>query len=413
MNRRTSIARELHLAEYLPQGLAKMIRSKSSVVFLVAIGLVVILQKNITGIVGNIYLVFFTILFTVLWILFNSDFFKNIIIRQAFQKNNFSNKLGEIPYILSSEISEDGSRKMEFSSSGITLSEWKDRKEDIENVLNITIFEIYKTDRNNRVCICYSKGIFDFSKCQRWSDTLLDDSEFIKIGVNGSGIKKFRFSDYYHLLIGGASGSGKTILIKSILYQSLKKGYQVILADFKGAVDYSSGWDQYCYIVTDMDDFLNQLEELSEELKRRLLLLKKSGYKKIEDFNADAECDIQMQRIILTVDEYADVLEKTSSKEAKEREQEILGILTEIARKGRAVGIHLIISTQRPDATVLPGAIKNNLQYRISGRCDDNLSRIILDSGDAATEIPSNVTGVFLDSEGNLFKGYYFDDSTL
>jgi S-DNA-T family DNA segregation ATPase FtsK/SpoIIIE len=88
-------------------------------------------------------------------------------------------------------------------------------------------------------------------------------------------------------------------------------------------------------------------------------------------------------------------------------------MLASIARLGRAFGIHLILATQRPDATIISGQIKNNIDFRVCGRADNVLSQIVLDSTDAADLIPKDVSGHFLLQDGTLFQAYWFDDRLL
>ena len=106
------------------------------------------------------------------------------------------------------------------------------------------------------------------------------------------------------------------------------------------------------------------------------------------------------------------MLDKTGlDKESKVQIAKIESLLSTIARQGRAFGIHLILATQRPDADILKGQIKNNIDFRICGRADKVLSQIILDNPDGAEKIPKDKQGVFLTNTGVLFKAYYFDDS--
>ena len=84
-----------------------------------------------------------------------------------------------------------------------------------------------------------------------------------------------------------------------------------------------------------------------------------------------------------------------------------------IARLGRAFGIHLLLATQRPDANILCGQIKNNISHRICGRADNVLSGIILDSTAAAEEIPSDARGRFIDNNGVIFQAYWFDEANI
>ena len=107
----------------------------------------------------------------------------------------------------------------------------------------------------------------------------------------------------------------------------------------------------------------------------------------------------------------AEVLDKTGlSKEQKELVTKIENKLSVIARQGRAFGIHLILATQRPDANILSGQIRNNIDYRVCGRADNVLSQIILDNTDAADKIPKDAQGLFVNHEGSVFRAYLFDE---
>lgn len=110
----------------------------------------------------------------------------------------------------------------------------------------------------------------------------------------------------------------------------------------------------------------------------------------------------------------AELLDKNGlCKEDKEQVSRIESKLSVIARQGRAFGIHLILTTQRPDATILTGQIRNNIDCRVCGRADSVLSQIILDSSDAADRIPKDAQGRFLMHDGTIFQGYLFDEKSL
>ena len=87
--------------------------------------------------------------------------------------------------------------------------------------------------------------------------------------------------------------------------------------------------------------------------------------------------------------------------------------LSTIARQGRAFGIHLILATQRPDATIIPGQIRNNMDFRVCGRADSVLSQIILDNTSAAEQIPKDARGRFITGDGTVFQGYLFNEEQL
>ena len=78
--------------------------------------------------------------------------------------------------------------------------------------------------------------------------------------------------------------------------------------------------------------------------------------------------------------------------------------LSTIARQGRAFGINLILATQRPDATIIPCQLRNNMDFRVCGRADSVLSQIILDNTSAAEQIPKDARGRFITGMARCFK---------
>ena len=122
----------------------------------------------------------------------------------------------------------------------------------------------------------------------------------------------------------------------------------------------------------------------------------------------------KLKRIIFACDEIAEVLDKTGlSKESKELVSQIESKLSIIARQGRAFGIHLILATQRPDANILSGQIRNNIDFRVCGRADNVLSQIILDNTEASDKIPKESQGLFVAHDGVVFQGYLFDEQSV
>ena len=110
--------------------------------------------------------------------------------------------------------------------------------------------------------------------------------------------------------------------------------------------------------------------------------------------------------------EVAEVLDRTGAdSERKKLLGQIENKLATIARLGRAFGIHLILATQRPDAAILAGQIRNNMNFRVCGRADKVLSQIILDSTAASEQIPKDEQGRFITGDGMVFQGFLFDES--
>lgn len=333
-------------------------------------------------------------------------------IEKELTKAGFADETGESPMLLSRRSSGKGIA-LEFFSTQIPLAKYEENKLLLETVLNIKILS-FEMGRDMRHTVIKALSLpLSNSKILPWQDCYLSDKDFeLVLGEGYFGIERIDISLTPHLLIGGSSGSGKSKLLKLILMESIKKGAIVFLADFKGGVDYPTVWHQYCNIITEQSELDSQLTQILDEMERRRSLLVSSQTSNIGDYNTKAATSLP--RLIVACDEVAEVLDKTGlTKEEKELVGRVESKLSTIARQGRAFGIHLVLSTQRPDAEILKGQIKNNIGYRVCGRADKILSNIILDKPDAADTITPQDQGMFLTNTDVLFQAYYVEDDCL
>lgn len=323
------------------------------------------------------------------------------------QRIGFKNSIGEVPKLISKE-KRDGFVILEFFCQGIPLSIWEEKRNEIESVLNIKIVRIKSGRTLDQIfvqAVDYNSNVY---MTMLWDDRKLSKVDFeLVLGESLIGQEKVNLNSIPHILIGGSTGSGKSILLKNLLYQAKAKGAEVIISDFKGGVDFGLAWRKEFEIITNMDILAERLEEIIVELERRKKLLFNAGAENIYTYNKSHH---KLNHIIFACDEVAEILDKTgASKEYKEKIMQVESKLSTIARQGRAFGINLILATQRPDANILSGQIRNNIDCRICGRADDVLSKIILDNTDASELIPKDEQGLFLRNNGTVFKGYYFD----
>ena len=299
----------------------------------------------------------------------------------------------------------------EFTSQGIPLKVWKDKQAAIETVLDITIVNIKNGSGKSRVLVYAVPAISDLPDMIQWSDKYLSRQSFVlNLGESFTGPVVVDLAKVPHILLGGSTGSGKSVLLKLLLMQAIMKDADVCIADFKGGVDFPPAWHKACRMCFEEQSALELLTELTEELERRKGLFASTGLPNIDSYNADRE--EKLKRHIFACDEIAEMLDKTGlTKEQKEIVTRIESRLSMIARQGRAFGIHLILATQRPDANILSGQIRNNINCRICGRADNILSQIILDNTVAAEQIPKDASGRFLLHDGTVFQAYWFDDT--
>ena len=333
-------------------------------------------------------------------------------INQSLNIVGLVNHAGQSPLLLKI-YKEYGITIMEFDPKGIPLSDWEDKKEDIETALNMHVENIQYGKSRDKIVLQAISGNENLPNVVHWKDKFLSDEDFTLIfGQSRTGQTKINLAKIPHILLGGSTGSGKSVLLKLLIMQCVKKDAEVFIADFKGGVDFLPVWHERCNIITEENTLLEVLTDLVDELENRKQVLREYGCANISEYNKMNAPKIK--RIVFACDEVAEVLDKTGlSKEAKELVTQIEGKLSIIARQGRAFGIHLILATQRPDANILAGQIRNNIDFRVCGRADNVLSQIILDNTKAAEQIPKDSQGLFITHDGVIFKGYLFDEKAV
>lgn len=336
-------------------------------------------------------------------------------IQAALVEAGFVNSTRTPPLLFSvRKAADQGGNLYEFDSNNIPLSRWERDRERIGATLCCQVVNVKLSSDGKRVLFYAVPMRSALPEKIYWKDEYLSQDDFtLVLGMNLTGkLEKIDLAATPHLLIGGGSGSGKSVLAKCLLMQSIKKGATVILADFKGGVDYSPVWHKKCKMVFNPDTLRAVLEDLTAELERRRELFVAAGTPSLTEYNK-ATREV-LPRYIFACDEVAEVLDTTGlDKASKEIFTKIVRHLSLLARQGRAFGIHLFLATQRPSADLIPGQIRTNLALRICGRADDILSRIILDSPTAADQIAPDAQGRFVTNMNQTFQGFLFDDSIL
>lgn len=325
------------------------------------------------------------------------------------------NHAGVAPDLLRKRRDRDNPRVTiwEFRNNSIPLQEWEKRQAAIETALGITIVKLTYAKGKSRVLVYAVPAGDDLPEKLEWKDSYLSPDSFVlTLGKGYTGPVTVNLAYIPHILLGGSTGSGKSVLLKLLIMQALRKGAEVYIADFKGGVDFPKVWHEKCRMCFAEEDLCNILDRLVEELEHRKSAFKALGCPNIDAYNEIAERPLQ--RLIFACDEVAEMLDKTGAdSERKKLLSQIESMLSTIARQGRAFGIHLILAMQRPDATIIPGQIRNNMDSRVCGRADSVLSQIILDNTSAAEQIPKDARGRFITGDGTVFQGYLFDENAM
>ncbi len=219
---------------------------------------------------------------------------------------------------------------------------------------------------------------------------VVSDSEYRKhkspvsfpvgIGVDNQAIlADFADPSTCHCLVAGASGSGKSeflkCLVASLVLKNTPEKLKLTIIDPKILTfgNLSELPHLAAPVVTDVESALPHLRDAAEKMDKRYHILFREGFENLSDRFKSGRSDIHYHVIVF--DEFADLI--LSDKNTK---KEFETVVTRLAAKGRAAGIHLVLATQRPDRNVVTGLIKANLPLKICMRViNATNSSIILD----------------------------------
>ena len=341
--------------------------------------------------------------------------FDRKMVEDQFQSIGLANTAGLVPKLLRKRRDKDHPRVTiwEFNNPSLPLKMWEDKRLAIEAALDINVISMKYGKSKSRMIVHAVPAKDDLPEHIEWKEEYLSPDSFVlTLGEGYIGPVTIDLAKIPHILLGGSTGSGKSVLLKLLLMQALNKGAEVYIADFKGGVDFPPALHERCRMCFEEDDLTKLLTGLTDELERRKRLFKEAGCPNLDEYNKVK--GTHLKRLVFACDEVAEIMDKSGAdKTRKDKLAPIESKLSIIARQGRAFGIHLILATQRPDTNLIPGQIRTNLGCRICGRADSILSQIILDSTAAADQISKEARGRFLLHDGTVFQGYWFEERKI
>jgi len=258
-----------------------------------------------------------------------------------------------------------------------------------------------------------------FDQLDKWIQTIPHDQDRLLVfpGVNAMGIPfSFDLAEAPHLLVGGATGQGKSVclhaLILSLILQHSPDNLQLALLDPKQVELSVYRGSKYLYggdVATGNDPSKERLMDLVEEMDRRYSMLEGLHVTNIKEARKKG---VNLPYIVVVIEELADLVLQDHDLEQS---------IVRLAQLARAAGIHLVMATQRPDAKTFSGLIRSNIPARIaltvqkrtesSIILDETGAETLLGAGDMLIKTTNNPTtrvhGVYIsrqDVEGVLLR---------
>lgn len=208
-----------------------------------------------------------------------------------------------------------------------------------------------------------------------------------------------------NMLIGGTTGSGKSVLLHNIIISLISSDVSVYLADPK-RVEFSmyKGCKSINWIDSSVEDFKSTLDLIYTEMEHRYEILAIRKARNIKEYNAKEDIEEKMKPIAIVIDEWADFVLQDKTLQKK---------LCSIAQKGRASGISIVLATQRPSVNVVSGVIKANFPGRICLRVASQIdSKVILDKS-GGEFLSGSGSAMYIDGKTSTpiyFKTPYIED---
>lgn len=324
-------------------------------------------------------------------------------------------------------LAEEGPTVIRFSlelEEGESIGKIQARINDITRELGAPkTVSVANVPGTFKICFDVPKGdrfpipLVEFLKSNR-----RDDSESLEVGLgmNTSGkMEKIDLLRTRHLLVGGTTGSGKSVLLQSLIISLISqyspRKLKLIIVDpkqldftmFEG-LPHLEPFGQVTYKTSAADNILNELIKVIDKRKNII----KGKALNVAAYNEMVNEDERIPYVVVVIDEYADFLMSFKDKKSRnELEQKIC----RIAQVSRALGIRLILATQRPEANIVTGLIKANFPARIALTVRNHVnSTMILDASGAENLLGNGDMLYSCDGSSPMrLQGFFIDNQEL
>jgi S-DNA-T family DNA segregation ATPase FtsK/SpoIIIE len=271
-------------------------------------------------------------------------------------------------------------------------------KDALQSGLQVYVDEIKEDRKGGTIDVIYSHD--PMPSLTKIEDIRSVGKDKIIIGMARAKTVTTSLSDVPHFLIAGETGGGKSTFLRQVIASLYinNEDMDFTLVDLKGGLEFTSFADlKGVSVVTSLDAAVPALVGLEDKLSKRIEVYRGQGVKDIEAFRSKlrkgakaegkSDAHAHSRRHLLVIDEVAELFLAGTRARAQDV-QAARAASSRLARQGRAVGIHLILGTQRPDVRALDSQIKGNIPGRVCFQMPDHASSMVVLGNTRARELP-------------------------
>lgn len=355
------------------------------------------------------------------------------------------NNMTDLDYVIETtkedfeEIINDNKLNLDFCKTIVTVNNVKFFYEIYKRfdggrttVTNVKKVKSYVEDFqrvNSKVIITTEEKMIVFSiprlerEIVRYDDILevvgeLDDHKLpVIMGVDESNeIIVKDLANAPHAIVAGTTGSGKSVFVNTMICTWLlvnkPDDLQLAFIDPKGGVELSFYKDLKDYLFDDIkiktDECIQLIEKVYAEMEIRYELIREN---EVRDYDGLIKKGIDLPRIVLVIDEFANVMSYHTNKNDKEEFDKMMSSLLQMAR---ASGIHCVIATQRPEVKVITGSVKANIPFRIGFALPSDIdSKTVIGTGGLEKLLGNGHGLMYQDGQLKMFQSSFMSDDEV
>jgi S-DNA-T family DNA segregation ATPase FtsK/SpoIIIE len=316
---------------------------------------------------------------------------------EAFLASGLKTPLGKLPSFVFDKPIDAVTRKLRLKRQYLSVKQFKDARPSLESALQIYIDTIHENRVQGSVDIVYSH--FPMDELVELDDIKGIPKETFVIGRSRSQEIQVSLASVPHFLVAGQTGGGKSTFLRQMitsLYLN-NPSFQFRLIDLKGGLEFQIFENlNRIKVVPDVAKAIALIRSLEKSLVYRMETLKLNGCKDIKAFFAKPMSERKyptgqyredISRTLVVIDEVAELFMATSEMKSKEV-QEAKRVIWKIAAQGRAVGLHLVVATQRPDVKALDSQVKTHLIGVVCFQMVNDASSMTVLGNGRATDLP-------------------------